>query len=179
MTQRAAVAACLDRVVAPDLDLAPFRAALMWPQDPCARSTLPGHFTASLALIVRGSGLVMIRHRYLKRWLLPGGHIEPGETPGAAARRELLEETGIVLDTTLSPVAHDINAHPIPANPAKGEPAHDHYDLRFLFVTDTQTRPKPRPDEVVAACLMSRRDVQQPEMASVLGRLLTPILDHL
>lgn len=28
-------------------------------------------------------------------WELPGGHIEPGETPEAAARRELWEETGV------------------------------------------------------------------------------------
>ncbi len=29
---------------------------------------------------------------------LPSGHVEPGETPEAAARRELLEETGYVAD---------------------------------------------------------------------------------
>ena len=33
----------------------------------------------------------------LGRWALPGGRIEPGEAPGDAARREVLEETELVV----------------------------------------------------------------------------------
>jgi 8-oxo-dGTP pyrophosphatase MutT (NUDIX family) len=31
-------------------------------------------------------------------WITPGGGINPGETPGEAAARELSEETGVVID---------------------------------------------------------------------------------
>ena len=39
-------------------------------------------------------------HKRLDLWLQPGGHIEPGETPWDAARREAHEETG--LDVTFA-----------------------------------------------------------------------------
>ena len=38
--------------------------------------------------------MLMSRHRYRATWQNQGGHIEPGETPLAAARRELYEESG-------------------------------------------------------------------------------------
>ncbi len=39
---------------------------------------------------------VMVRHQERETWELPAGHIEIGETPEEAARRELFEETGAV-----------------------------------------------------------------------------------
>ncbi|MDM4720866.1 NUDIX domain-containing protein [Micromonospora sp. WMMA1363] len=44
-----------------------------------------------LLLIERGDGF---------GWALPGGHVDPGEIPTAAAFRELTEETGLVANPT-------------------------------------------------------------------------------
>ncbi|MGW8777124.1 NUDIX domain-containing protein [Streptomyces sp. NPDC055796] len=53
--------------------------------------------TASAAAIVRDEqGRVLIVNPvYKERWNLPGGHIEEGELPAAAARREVREEIGL------------------------------------------------------------------------------------
>lgn len=40
----------------------------------------------------------MIFHRKLRKWLPPGGHIEPHELPDDAAVREVREETGLDVD---------------------------------------------------------------------------------
>ena len=41
--------------------------------------------------------LALLFHKKLKKWVPPGGKIEPNETPQEAAIRECLEETGLVV----------------------------------------------------------------------------------
>jgi 8-oxo-dGTP pyrophosphatase MutT (NUDIX family) len=43
----------------------------------------------------RGGRVLVIHHRRLDTWLPVGGELEAGETPLEAARRELVEETGL------------------------------------------------------------------------------------
>ncbi|UBU14270.1 NUDIX hydrolase [Nonomuraea gerenzanensis] len=108
-------------------------------QDLASRKTLPLHVTASAAAIDDTDHVLMIHHRALNRWLLPGGHVEPEDhSLYGAALRELEEETGLPWRHAVSPPAPDlipvdIDVHYIPANPSKGESAHLHADFRFGF----------------------------------------------
>ncbi|MFI5571260.1 NUDIX hydrolase [Streptomyces sp. NPDC051740] len=103
-----------------------------------SRKEFRGHVTAG-AVLVRPDGRVLtIEHRALRKWLLPGGHVEDSDaTLQDAALRELAEETGISSDQ-VEPSADapvHIDVHSIPANDDKGEPEHLHFDFRFLFRT--------------------------------------------
>jgi len=91
----------------------------------------PGHITCTgLVLAPDGESVLLVHHRRLDRWLLPGGHVEPGDaTITDAARREVLEETGAVLAPGGRFVGADV--HGIPGR--KHEPYHLHHDLLFHF----------------------------------------------
>jgi ADP-ribose pyrophosphatase YjhB (NUDIX family) len=46
------------------------------------------------AVVFRGDELLLVRERRSGRWTFPGGWADVGDTPGASAERETLEESG-------------------------------------------------------------------------------------
>jgi 8-oxo-dGTP pyrophosphatase MutT (NUDIX family) len=97
------------------------------------------HVTAS-AIVVGPRGVVLHRHRRLHRWLQPGGHVEPDETPEAAVLRECAEETGL-------PVTHPgTGSDLIHVDVHRASRGHVHLDLRYL-VESEEVEPAPGPGE--------------------------------
>ena len=56
--------------------------------------------SVSVAIRDARDRVMLARHVEGNRWLLPGGGIEPGETPADAAVREAWEETGLLVRLT-------------------------------------------------------------------------------
>lgn len=57
----------------------------------------PAHLiTSALALAFQGQRILMTNLN-ARGWDIPGGHLEPGETPEVALHREVWEETGVRL----------------------------------------------------------------------------------
>ena len=108
-------------------------ALLSWSHDPFSRMIYtPGHVTCTgVVLGPDRDRVLLVHHRRLDRWLLPGGHCEPGDPSiESVAQREVIEETGAIL-TSAAGTLVNIDVHPIPAN--KVEPLHLHHDLIFAF----------------------------------------------
>jgi len=99
-------------------------------------------FTSSV-IIVEDQRVLLIYHRKLKKWLPPGGHLDPHELPSEGACREAREETGLEIELILQENVwvERWNAKSFPRPylclleeiPAFGDkPAHQHIDLIYL-----------------------------------------------
>ena len=95
-------------------------------------------FLPIAAAIVEHHGAVLIGQRGAGRalaglWEFPGGKVEPGEEPAAAARRECLEETGVAI-RILRPAREVFYRYP-------------HAQVRIQFFDAEPEGPSTRPQE--------------------------------
>lgn len=99
------------------------------------RSCAPGHLTGSAWIVSPDRTRTLLTHHLkLDRWLQLGGHADGDPDLLAVALREAQEESGLARLRVVSTAIFDLDCHWIPAR--KNEPAHHHYDIRFLLEAD-------------------------------------------
>jgi 8-oxo-dGTP diphosphatase len=90
-----------------------------------------GHLTATAWVLDPSQTMVLlVRHRLLG-WVIPGGHVETGESFLAAATRETWEETGLTLEAGRVALVHTAWFPPGPSGPA-----HRHWSVGVRFTGD-------------------------------------------
>ena len=108
-------------------------------EDAFSRDNKAGHITGS-ALVIDSDGRVLLNHhKKAGIWIQFGGHSEGETDVQALAMRETMEESGLPKQNLRFVVdgIFDCTIYDIPANRTKGEPAHKHYDINFLIMTDS------------------------------------------
>lgn len=104
-------------------------------EDCFLRSCVPGHLTGSAWIVDPTRTRTLLTHHHkLDKWLQLGGHADGDSDLLAVALREAREESGLTRLAVVSPTVFDVDRHLIPAR--KSEPAHYHYDLRFMIEAD-------------------------------------------
>jgi 8-oxo-dGTP pyrophosphatase MutT (NUDIX family) len=99
------------------------------------RSCRAGHVTASAFVVdIWSRRAAIVNHGLAGRWLQPGGHLEAGDADvSAAAAREALEETGLVVAVDPRPLRLDI--HPVQCRLlGGGKGPSTHFDVGLLAV---------------------------------------------
>lgn len=103
--------------------------------DCLSRACAPGHLTGSAWIVDAARGRTLLTHHLkLEKWLQLGGHADGDGDLLAVALREGTEESGLTRLRAVSAEIFDVDRHWIPAR--KMEPAHWHYDLRFIIEAD-------------------------------------------
>lgn len=91
-----------------------------------------GHVTASAFLLSPDvQSVLLTHHRKLNMWLQLGGHCDGIVDTGFVALKEAYEESGLRRITPMMDAILDIDILPVPAFGT--EPAHLHYDVRYLM----------------------------------------------
>jgi len=136
------------------------------------------HVTASALIVDPATRRVLLRwHARMQQWMQVGGHGDPGETdPWSIAMREAREETGLDDLGPLTPAVERVPVQivvvPVPAG--RGEPAHEHADIRYGFRTAHPDRAHAESPDAAVRWMdfaAARDEISEPNLVELLDRV--------
>jgi len=111
-------------------------------------ATPPKHLVSYCVLVDTGARrILLVDHRDAQRWLPTGGHVDPGEHPAEAARREIQEELGI--SPAFHPAIGDTPLMVTVTETAGVSESHTDVSLWFAFNGSTEAPLSPDASEFV------------------------------
>ena len=135
-------------------------------------STPTRDFTATTFIVKKGRTL-LLWHKKVGAWLPPGGHIDENELPEEAARREVMEETGLDVELLVAPYPLDnvtVLHTPVCILLEEISEGHQHIDLiYFARVKAGEARLNPR--EASQMRWYSHGDLEHREIADDIRQL--------
>lgn len=106
---------------------------------------IQNHFTATGIVFNPQGKVLMIKHRKLKVWLPPGGHIDANELPHEACKREVFEETGVTVEVLSASasvgIGHEAHCQELPTpfvillEDIEKNGTHNHIDMVYICRT--------------------------------------------
>jgi ADP-ribose pyrophosphatase YjhB (NUDIX family) len=75
-----------------------YRLLPRWARRRVVRTIAPSFTVGAICMIEHDGRLLLVRQSYRKRWGVPGGLLQRGETARAAAVREVREEVGLAIE---------------------------------------------------------------------------------
>lgn len=117
-----------------------------------------------MVLLLWQNEVLLLLHNKHKKWMGPGGHIDPGELDHQAAERELFEETGLVVKFNTDKITSRATQLPVP-HKVHSYADVDSLELDYTFVL--------RVDDVV------RQTPLDPKEGHKLGWLDISFVEHL
>lgn len=128
------------------------------------------HFAASgIILNEQKDKTLLLFHKKLDKWLIPGGHVEANESPDDAVLREIYEEVGLrpafLPSSSVGALSEGERQLPTPycileevIPPHKDKPGHIHID--FIYVLQVASMEIPQTDEKLTVQWFSKTEVQ-------------------
>ncbi|MFJ6195754.1 NUDIX domain-containing protein [Micromonospora sp. NPDC092111] len=134
-----------------------------------------------------GRWLLLVERADGHGWALPGGYVDPGEDPAAAAYRELAEETGLIVRRAHAHVTLPARCVPDPrasdeawmvTTPVRIDLGGDHYTLPAVTGQDDARRARWLPANDYAELTRYLAEMHSGQVFPAHRDLLADILDH-
>lgn len=101
------------------------------------RTNTNGHVTGSAFVIDVNGNILLNHHKKANIWIQFGGHSDGESDTKKVALREVMEETGLANLKIIDDIFY-CAIYNVPAGRTKDEPAHKHYDINFLVISNTK-----------------------------------------